>query len=257
MLRTPMERYAGHRWRQRYDRQAGHWRTKARVWSAGSGIDGHASKHSVTRLPFHLTRSPPLQPTATIVLPVHNMERSLRPEVLRILDLAEVLGRRVAIAIVDDGSHDATYEIACDLARVYPQVSVLRQPYQRGLGGALEQVRTRLRVDQVVAHDGVAAINVEELAEVLCASPSVAAAAPRVAASDARGSRRLGRLSPPAMPAAAAPRALRSFRWLRLDEPLTPRRSRSASTLAEPAARRPVAPVERVTAFGSPASLAN
>jgi hypothetical protein len=184
------------------------------------------------------------------------MERSLRPEVLRILDLAEVLGRRVAIAIVDDGSHDATYEIACELARIYPQVSVLRQPYQRGLGGALEQVRTRLRVDRVVAHDGVAAIDVEELAEVLSASPAEPAAASRVAASDARGSRRAGRQTP-AAPAATAPRALRSFRWLRLDEPLTPRRSRIARTLAAPAGCGTAAPLDRATAFEGPAALAN
>ena len=165
-----------------------------------------------------------MHPTATIVLPVHNMERTLRPEVTRILDLAEVLGRRVAIAIVDDGSHDGTFEAACELAREYPQVSVLRQPYQRGLGSALEQVRTKLRVDHVVAHDGVAAIDVEELAEVLAATGG--AASTRVAATEACGSRRAGRAMSPAPLSAVAPRAQRSFRWLRLDEPLVPRRSR-------------------------------
>jgi hypothetical protein len=186
------------------------------------------------------------------------MERTLRPEVLRILDLAEVLGRRVAIAIVDDGSHDGTYEAACELARKYPQVLVLRQPYQRGLGGALEQVRTRLRVDQVVAHDGVAGINVDELAELLTASAPTAAATTRVTANDACGSRRIGRMTPPAVPAATAPRALRSFRWLRLDEPLTPRRSRPVLQKAESTARRtPVAPLERATTFTDSASFAN
>jgi hypothetical protein len=199
-----------------------------------------------------------LHSTATIVLPVHNMERTLRSEVLRILDLAVVLKRRVAIAIVDDGSHDGTYEIACELAREYPQVVVLRQPYQRGLGGALEQVRTRLRVDQVVAHDGVAAINVEELAEALSTSAPAPAVTPRVTANDVCGSRRIGRVTSPAAPAATAPRALRSFRWLRLDEPLTPRRSRTISQKAEPAARRPATlPLEGATTFANSASFAN
>jgi hypothetical protein len=185
------------------------------------------------------------------------MERTLRPEVLRILDLAEVLGRQVAIAIVDDGSHDGTYEAACELAREFPQIVILRQPYQRGLGGALAQVRLRLRVDQVVAHDGVTAIDVEELAEALNASPTTTTPATRVTASDAWGSRRIGPGISPPKPA-SPPRALRSFRWLRLDEPLIPRRSRTISHQIGASAGRAVpALATSATTFTNPASLAN
>ncbi len=84
-----------------------------------------------------------LTPTATIVLPVHNRERTLRPEVLRILDLAEIMHRRVVVAIVDDGSRDGTYEAACELARQFPQVRALRQPHQCGLGAALLSAEAR------------------------------------------------------------------------------------------------------------------
>jgi glycosyltransferase involved in cell wall biosynthesis len=169
---------------------------------------------------------------ATIVLPVHNMERTLRPEVTRILDLAEALGRRLQVAIVDDGSQDATYEIACELAREFPQVRVLRQPYQRGLGSALEQVHQRLRVTQVVVHDGVAAIDVDELAETLAAgSPStVQRFGARRPASDGCGSRRMPSAPLAAVPRQARPGSIGSFRWLRLDEPISPRRSRAVLT---------------------------
>jgi hypothetical protein len=164
------------------------------------------------------------------------MERTLRAEVTRILDLAEVLGRRLQIAIVDDGSQDGTYEIACELAREFPQVRIMRQPYQRGLGNALEQVRIQLRVDQVVVHDGVAAIDLNDLADVL-AAPLAAGmlphAAPRETASDGRGSRRFA--APKLLNAVPSPmpRPLGAFRWLRLDEPLLPRRSRTAIRMAE------------------------
>jgi hypothetical protein len=172
-----------------------------------------------------------LHSTATIVLPVHNRERTLRPEVLRILDLAEVLHRRVVIAIVDDGSRDGTFETACELAREFPQIRVLRQPHQGGLGGALEQVRTRLGAEQVVAHDGVTAIDLDELAQLLSATEQprpMAMPAPRETATEASGSRRFA--APMAHPArqAVAARVLGSFRWLRLDEPVKPRRSRAA-----------------------------
>jgi hypothetical protein len=207
-----------------------------------------------------ISRRLPLHPTATIVLPVHNMERTLRPEVMRILDLAEVLSRRVQVAIVDDGSHDGTYETACELAREFPQVRALRQPYQRGLGGALEQVRAQLRVDQVVAHNGVAAIDLEDLADVLTApvrGRSEAVAPTRQPATEACGSRRF------AAPMTLNPghqgksRGTSSFRWLRLDEPTMPRRSRAAHQVASAAAGILSAPVEGATTFTATAFFAS
>jgi glycosyltransferase involved in cell wall biosynthesis len=171
-----------------------------------------------------------VNPAVTIVLPVHNVERTLRGAILRMLDLAEILGRRVQVAVVDDGSTDGTYEMACELSRQFPQIVALRRPFQSGLGPALQQVRQRLGVENVVAHDGVTPIDLDQLAEVLTA-PSDAPPASHAswsAAIEGRGSRR----------AAAIPMARRgkphgdfgSFRWLRLDDPLAPRRARSATT---------------------------
>jgi GT2 family glycosyltransferase len=204
-----------------------------------------------------------LRATATIVLPVHNRERTLCPEVLRILDLAEILHRRVVVAIVDDGSHDGTYEAASELARQFPQVRVLRQPYQRGLGGALELVQSRLGAARVVAHNGVAAIDLDELAELLTAPdelPSAVMVITRETATEASGSRRFaapmlsnsGQSVAPSSPAARAG----SFRWLRLDEPIKPRRSRAI----QPAVVELNGPISggggRTTTFTSRASFA-
>lgn len=198
--------------------------------------------------------------TATIVLPVHNRERTLRPEVLRILDLAEVLHRRVVIAIVDDGSRDGTFEAACELAREFPQIRVLRQPHQGGLGGALEQVRTRLGAEQVVAHDGVTAIDLDELALLLNTAEqprSMAMPAPRETALEASGSRRFA--APMSQPSRqATSRVLGSFRWLRLDEPVKPRRSRPAHPPVSAAIGGIMAAAgDRTNAFATPAPLAN
>ncbi|HEX6962344.1 MAG TPA: glycosyltransferase [Lacipirellula sp.] len=195
--------------------------------------------------------------STTIVLPVHNMERSLRPEVMRILDLAEILGRRVAVAIVDDGSHDGTYEAACELARQFPQVQVLRQPYQRGLGAALEQVRLRLRVDRVVAHDGVAAIDLDELAQVLASERMTGAETDlRQSACEGRGSRRIGGALPTHVRPAPKAGKTSTFRWLRLDEPITPRRSRAYHPALAASNGLGLGPAGAATAFASSAPLA-
>jgi hypothetical protein len=171
-----------------------------------------------------------LNPAVTIVLPVHNVQRTLRSSLLELMELAETTGRHLQVAVVDDGSTDATYEVACELACEFPQLQVLRQPYQRGLGAALELVRVRLAVTEVVAHSGVGPIDYRELASLIGGGerrdePHAAAAL----AGEGRGSRRAG--SAPALAARTgeARRAGGAFRWLRIDEPTASRRHRSAT----------------------------
>lgn len=159
----------------------------------------------------------------TIVLPVHNAERSLRSSLLGLMELAETTGRRLQVAVVDDGSTDATYEIACELASEFPQLHVLRQPYQRGLGAALEQVRSRLGVTDVVAHNGVGEIDHQELLAIIGGAPQ---ARPAAATAESRGTRRTAALPALSARIAESQRAGGAFRWLRIDEPAAPRRMR-------------------------------
>jgi hypothetical protein len=173
-----------------------------------------------------------LNHAVTIVLPVHNVQRTLRSSLIGLLDLAETTGRRLQVAVVDDGSTDATYEIACELASEFPQLHVLRQPYQRGLGAALEQVRSRLGITDVVAHSGIGAIDHEELATLLAAGAERRDAphASAVAISGAgRGARRAAALPTLNGRLAEAHRTGGAFRWLRIDEPATLRRKRTGA----------------------------
>jgi glycosyltransferase involved in cell wall biosynthesis len=172
-----------------------------------------------------------LNALVTVVLPVYNVERLLRREVLQILDLADILGRQIQLAVIDDGSTDGTFEIACELERQFPQLFVIRQPFRSGLGNALEQVRARLGVEQVVAHDGVGAIDLDELAHLLAASPqSPHFPAPHAAVIEGRGSRRVAAQATPSSRLTESRRSGASFRWLRLDEPMTPRRKQAHAT---------------------------
>lgn len=172
-----------------------------------------------------------MSPAVTIVLPVHNVERILGEMLRRVLDLAYSTGCRLQVALIDDGSTDGTFEVACEMARRHPQLRVLRQPVQRGLRAALEQVRQELGVDHVVAHDGLAAVDFEELGEVLQTSPraSLHQVSISLGVELTSGGRRAGRGAPAALPDWSTAKSTASFRWLRLDAPGTPRRRRVAT----------------------------
>jgi glycosyltransferase involved in cell wall biosynthesis len=100
-----------------------------------------------------------LTPSLTIVLPVHNGESRLRSCVSEVLELASELTPKFNVLIVDDGSTDDTYAAAEELSARYPQITVRRNREQRGLGSTLEIVRRRVRSDVVILHDGVSAID--------------------------------------------------------------------------------------------------
>jgi len=104
-----------------------------------------------------------LNKSLTIVLPVHNAESRLRKNVGELLELASELTAKFGVLIIDDGSTDATYEVAEELASHYPQVSVRRHRQCRGLGASIEYAQRRVRSDAVILHDGVTPINSQQV----------------------------------------------------------------------------------------------
>ncbi|HVT27567.1 MAG TPA: glycosyltransferase [Lacipirellulaceae bacterium] len=104
-----------------------------------------------------------LNKSLTVVLPVYNGETRLRKSVHEILELASELTSKFGVLIVDDGSNDATYEIAEELAARYPQVSVRRHRHRRGLGPTIEYVQRRVRSDAIIVHDGATPIDANQM----------------------------------------------------------------------------------------------
>jgi hypothetical protein len=99
----------------------------------------------------------------TIVLPVHNGESKLRSCVREILDVASDMTSAFGILIVDDGSTDATFEVASELSARYPQVTVRRHRCHCGLGPTIEYVQRHIRSDAVMIHDGVTPIDANQM----------------------------------------------------------------------------------------------
>ena len=78
-----------------------------------------------------------MERSLTVLLPVHNVQATLAATVLEILEVVSDLAVRFELVIVDDGSADATSEVAHELTRNYPQVRVVRHGRCRGREAAV------------------------------------------------------------------------------------------------------------------------
>jgi cellulose synthase/poly-beta-1,6-N-acetylglucosamine synthase-like glycosyltransferase len=170
-----------------------------------------------------------LNQSLTVVLPMYNRERQLRSSILEILELSPTIKFDLQIVVVDDGSSDETYETACEMARSYPQITVLRQSVRQGLGAALNLVRHRLNVEMVMVHDGVSPLEASQIRAAIESTPlsegtlrqSMRQAATSV---DSVGSRRFASIRALHDSMEHVHRAVSGFTWLRLEKPIVPRR---------------------------------
>jgi glycosyltransferase involved in cell wall biosynthesis len=86
-----------------------------------------------------MSDSPDRQPAGlSVFFPAYNDSGTIASMVIRAVKAASELTPDYEVVIVDDGSTDATLDIANELARTYPRVRVVHHPTNRGYGGALQ-----------------------------------------------------------------------------------------------------------------------
>ncbi len=73
-----------------------------------------------------------MERSLTILLPIHNVQTTLAADVRNLLEVVSELTEQFELIIIDDGSTDATSEVACDLGRDFPQVRVVCHGRQLG-----------------------------------------------------------------------------------------------------------------------------
>lgn len=111
-----------------------------------------------------MASAPGERPTGlTIFFPAYNDSGTIASLVITARQTAHRLTSDYEVIIVDDGSADATADIADELARTYPEVRVIHHPANRGYGGALRSGFGGARKDLIFYTDGDAQYDPTEL----------------------------------------------------------------------------------------------
>jgi glycosyltransferase involved in cell wall biosynthesis len=103
-------------------------------------------------------------PGLSIFFPAYNDSGTIASMVIRAVQAAEALTPDYEVIVVNDGSADATAEIADELARTYPHVRAVHHPRNRGYGGALQTGFRSATKDFVFYTDGDAQYDPGEIA---------------------------------------------------------------------------------------------
>jgi glycosyltransferase involved in cell wall biosynthesis len=94
-----------------------------------------------------------LERSLSVLLPVHNVQSTLGATVERFLEILPELTRRFEVVIADDGSTDATIEVADELATWYPQVIAVHHAARRGRSEAIRTALERSTGDVLLLGD--------------------------------------------------------------------------------------------------------
>jgi glycosyltransferase involved in cell wall biosynthesis len=94
-----------------------------------------------------------VQRSLSVLLPVKDVQATLAASVHEILDVMTDSIERFELLIIDDGSTDATGEVAQELTRHYPQVRVFHHGTSLGVEAALQTGLRRSQGEVVVTRD--------------------------------------------------------------------------------------------------------
>jgi hypothetical protein len=112
----------------------------------------------------------------SVLLPVHNAQATLEADVGHMLDVLPELTHDFHLMILDDGSTDATCEVAQELITRFPQVKYHRHSRRRGADAAIRDGLARTKSPVVLAHNGQTRIDAAEVLRVWPGHSRVAAA---------------------------------------------------------------------------------
>jgi glycosyltransferase involved in cell wall biosynthesis len=100
----------------------------------------------------------------TVFFPALNDSGTIASMVIRAVQTASALTPDYEVVVVNDGSTDATAQIADELVRTYPRVRVVHHSKNRGYGGALQTGFRTATKDLIFYTDGDAQYDPAEMA---------------------------------------------------------------------------------------------
>ena len=104
-----------------------------------------------------------MERSLTAVLPVRNAQATLAKTVMEMLEVLSELTARLEIVIVDDGSTDATIEVADELARRYPQMSAIRHAQPLGRPAAIRTALEQSTGEVIFLEDENCTLAIDEI----------------------------------------------------------------------------------------------
>jgi glycosyltransferase involved in cell wall biosynthesis len=106
-------------------------------------------------------------PELTYFFPAHNEEGNVRGLVAEALETLPALAKAFEIVIVDDGSRDATPQIADELAAAHPEVRAVHHATNLGYGAALRSGFRAARYGAIAFTDGDRQFKVVDLGRLI------------------------------------------------------------------------------------------
>jgi len=103
------------------------------------------------------------QISISVFFPCHNEEGAIEELTRKTLEVLEEISGDYEVIIVNDGSTDATGEIADCLARENEHIKVVHHPHNRGYGGALQSGFRTAGKEWVFYTDGDGQFDIREL----------------------------------------------------------------------------------------------
>ena len=100
----------------------------------------------------------------SVFFPAYNDSGTIASMVIRAVQAASELTPDYEVIVVNDGSSDATAEVADELARTYPQVRAVHHPINRDYGAALQTGFRSATKELIFYTDGDAQYDPAELA---------------------------------------------------------------------------------------------
>ncbi len=94
-----------------------------------------------------------MERSLTVLLPVRNVQSSLAASVQHLLEVVSEMCRQFELVIIDDGSTDATCEVAHELSRRYPQVRAFSHAKPQGHEAAIRAGLSLSQGQIVLIHD--------------------------------------------------------------------------------------------------------
>ncbi|MBN2021420.1 MAG: glycosyltransferase [Pirellulales bacterium] len=104
-----------------------------------------------------------MERSLSVLMPVHNVQFVLAGAVQELLEVLPELTSRFELVIIDDGSTDATIEVADDLAARYPQITVVYHAVPMGLAHSIESGLARAVGEVIFLRDDDGCLAIDEL----------------------------------------------------------------------------------------------